>query len=178
MSDFFHHPTNKQVIVDANQEVIAVVRAPGNRNDIGDANAEKIVDADRRITELEAELQDWIDSSDKVRDLKAERDHLDAACVQQIKVGDDLTAERDTLQADVDRLRTAPMHPAHAYRDHNTKLIAEVKRMRVGLSTLLAHINDMPNPHSDPMRHYFNEMQVWKSDAVDVLLTAEEPADE
>lgn len=40
---WFAHPNNKQVIVDVDGKVIAVVRAPGNRNDIGDTNAERIL---------------------------------------------------------------------------------------------------------------------------------------
>ena len=42
---------------------------------------------------------------------------------------------------------------------------AELARLRAALETLIARVDEMPNPHADPMRHYYNQMATWKDDA-------------
>lgn len=65
----------------------------------------------------------------------------------------------------------ASIESAVAARRERGGLKAEV-RLRAVLATLLHHIDEMPNPHSDPMRHYYNQMQVWKGDARDAAKEA------
>ncbi len=45
------------------------------------------------------------------------------------------------------------------------KLRARVGDLEKRLAALIAHIDEMPNPHENPMRHYWNRMQAWKSEA-------------
>jgi hypothetical protein len=41
----------------------------------------------------------------------------------------------------------------------------DANELRAALETLLTRIDEMPNPHADPMRHYYNQMATWKGDA-------------
>jgi hypothetical protein len=53
--------------------------------------------------------------------------------------------------------------------ENDGKRIAALEKERdeaaARLETLLQRIDEMPNPHSDPMRHYYNQMQGWKDEA-------------
>ena len=49
-------------------------------------------------------------------------------------------AERDQLRAEVERLRREPMHPAHLYREHNTRLLADLAAERERVERLRAEV--------------------------------------
>lgn len=54
-----------------------------------------------------------------------------AQAIDELKTQRNELAERaHKAEAEVDRLRTKPMHEAHLYRDHNTKLLDENKKLQ------------------------------------------------
>lgn len=114
--EWSHHPTNKQVIVDSKGEIIAVVRAPGNRNDIGDANAERIVAACKSVADVVSATIERDAAQEHVGRLKAENYVVATECIHLKKTmpfrelvaeNSELASERDKLTAEISRQRTA-----------------------------------------------------------------------
>lgn len=44
------------------------------------------------------------------------------------------------------------------------ELEAENAKLRAMLSTIADRLDEMPNPHANPMRHFYNNVQVYKAD--------------
>jgi hypothetical protein len=77
-----------------------------------------------------------------------------------------------SLREEIERLRLVVIDLTgdnDAAADANAKLRQRVEELEEALLSLLSRVDEMPNPHKDPMRHYFNQMQVWKDDARAVM---------
>ena len=58
---------------------------------------------------------------------------------------------------------------ARVCRKNHEAQAATIRELREALEALLARVGEMPNPHLNPMRHYYNSMATWKADASAVL---------
>lgn len=112
--------------------------------------------------QLTHEVEEWRARNKVVDAINAQMgDDLDAEGSRFALMRDErdaLTARCETLE---DTLSSRKAELCHL-RD---KACARCTELEGALEGLLGRVGEMPDPHSNPMRHYFNQLAVWKDDA-------------
>jgi len=81
-------------------------------------------------TRLEETKEELDTVKDAGRAMEIERNTANDLAEKAVEEANGLRRERDELKAEVERLQKEPMHPAHLYRDHITKLLAEIAKLQ------------------------------------------------